>query len=213
MDWELKLKDYIRKYCPQINLPSITKYIIFYREILKWNRVTNLISRKSPETTLVRLMVDSLFLLSILRGDETFLDVGAGAGFPGIPVLLGSRTRGVLVEARKKRAAFLNHMIHTLEIANTTVLEKKLTPETPLEQSDFDCLWSKAGIPRHQLFALGERKLHPGGRLVIFHPMDTTPEEEQMRTLARNHGFKNIRFRMFQCPDLLLTRTLITCEK
>ena len=189
------------------------KLLIFGDSILKWNKVTNLISRKNPEMTVVRLIVDSLFLLNIIKGDETFLDIGTGAGFPAIPVLLGSRARGVLAEARKKRAVFLNHTIHTLKITTAIVLEQTLTLDTPLETNGFDCLWSKAGIPRKQLFAIGGKYLRPGGRLVLLHPMDTTTERVKMRNLAGNHGFKNIRCMEFQCPELLLTRTLITCEK
>jgi 16S rRNA (guanine527-N7)-methyltransferase len=212
--WKKTLRDIVT------TTPSLTasplfleKLFIFGSSLLKWNKAANLISRKNPETILVKLIVDSLFLLNIIKGDEAFLDIGTGAGFPAIPVLLGSHTRGILAEARKKRAVFLNHAIHTLKIETAAVLEQTLTQNTPLETNGFDCLWSKAGIPREQLFAIGEKYLRPGGLLVLLHSMNTIPEDKRMRLLAENHGFKNIRRTEFQCPKLSLTRTFITCEK
>jgi len=212
--WKKTLRDIVTETTSLTATPLfLEKLFIFGDSILKWNKTTNLISRKNPETTLVKLIVDSLFLLNIIKGDETFLDIGTGAGFPAIPVLLGSRARGILAEARKKRAVFLNHTIHTLKISTATVLEQTLTPDTQLEMGGVDCLWSKAGIPRKQLFAIGAKYLHPGGHLVLLHSMETPQQEKKMNILAANHGFKNIRRTEFQCPQLLLTRTFFTCEK
>ncbi len=211
--WKKQLAHFISENFSGMDREPFEKLVFFGNEVLKWNASINLISRKNPELTLVRLVIDSLFLLNILNGNETFLDIGAGAGFPAIPVLLGSHTKGALAEVRKKRAAFLKHILHALDITNASVIEQAVTHETTLEASNFDCLWSKAGISHQQLFTIGEKWLCPGGRLIIFRPFQTSGERNRVMALARHHHLSYAGYKVFKVPSLPLTRTLIIYEK
>lgn len=213
MIWEKQLAHFISENFSGMDRELFEKLAFFGSEVLKWNASISLISRKNPELTLVRLLADSLFLLNVIKGNEAFLDIGAGAGFPSIPVLLRSHTRGTLVEARKRRAAFLNHILHALDITNARVIEQAITPETVLEASNFDCLWSKAGIPLNELFACAEKWLYPRGRLIIFRPFQTSDEKNRVMTLARHHHLSYAVYKVFKAPSLSLTRTLTIYEK
>ena len=200
------------------NLPDLRPEVgdslaAFGREVLKWNRSTNLITRKDPERTLIRLLVDSLFLLNVIEGEEAFLDIGAGAGFPSVPVLLCSRAWGILAEARKRRAVFLNHILHTLRIDRASVVEQAVSPESELMSRKFDCLWSKAGIPLDELVACGERCLRRGGKIIIFHSMEGKKTRENLKRLLERHGFSLPLFQLFSWPELYLTRTVVICRK
>ncbi len=213
MTWERHLISLLIEHFPDLPEQVHKNLIAFGREVLKWNKITNLISRQHSESILVRLIVDSLFLLNVLKGHESFLDIGAGAGFPSIPLLLSSQVRGTLAEARRRRAAFLSHILRTFNLSKAHVINRALSPRLPSPVSRLDCLWSKAGIPPQDLFAYGEKWLDSGGRLIVMRPVHSKGEKITLRTLARQHRFTFIGTHTWEIPPLTLTRTLILFER
>jgi 16S rRNA (guanine527-N7)-methyltransferase len=85
-------------------------------ELLRWNRRMNLTGHRQAAGVWDDLIADGLALAELVSG-ETLLDIGSGAGFPGL--VLGVAVPGLevtLLEPREKRVAFLHHMIRTLEL-------------------------------------------------------------------------------------------------
>jgi 16S rRNA G527 N7-methylase RsmG len=101
----------------------------FLGELVKWNRRINLVSRLDEERIVERHLLDSLCLLSVepqLAG-KTAIDVGSGAGFPGLVLALWEPAASVfLVESRGKRASFLRTAKRRLFIRNIKVMEARL---------------------------------------------------------------------------------------
>jgi 16S rRNA (guanine527-N7)-methyltransferase len=133
----------------EISATSREKILVYCRELLKWNRRINLIARNTPpDEALEKHFLDSLTLLPILEqygeSDSTLLDVGTGAGFPGL-VLAAVRPglRVTLVEVRQKRVTFLRHIIRTLDLANITVVATRLE-QASLEGHRFDFITGRA---------------------------------------------------------------------
>ncbi|MGE4560949.1 MAG: 16S rRNA (guanine(527)-N(7))-methyltransferase RsmG [Desulfobulbus sp.] len=116
-------------------------------ELLKWRRKVNLIARDTPEEQVIENhFLDSLTLLPLLLGpDVHLLDVGTGAGFPGLAlacVLPGARF--TLVEPRQKRVSFLRHVIRTLGLTNTEVVADRIEPRIADWQGRFTHITSRA---------------------------------------------------------------------
>ena len=95
--------------------------------LLKWNSRINLTSITEPEQILTRHVGESLFAARKLSQDSgpfgSLIDVGSGAGFPGIPIKIWAQLDVILVESRQKKATFLREVARTLgfhgfEIAN-----------------------------------------------------------------------------------------------
>jgi 16S rRNA (guanine527-N7)-methyltransferase len=80
--------------------------------LMRWNARMNLTSVRDPEGVLRRHFAESAYLTQAVRlGSGTLVDIGSGAGFPGIPVkILSPRTKVILVEAVQKKAAFLKEV-------------------------------------------------------------------------------------------------------
>jgi len=213
MEDEIYLEGLIRKTFPEIGTDFFPKIRIYYREVLKWNRVINLISRKQPGTTAVRLIIDALFLTKVLKGNERILDIGTGAGFPGIPVLLSSNVEMVLAESRQKRVAFLNQIVQLLRLTRAQVIHEMVDENSATKLGRFHMLWSKAALSLESLFSLGQVCLDAGGRLVLFHPFQGKKEKKLLKALAEAKGFSIPVFRVYSCPELCLTRTLTVCQK
>ena len=103
---------------------QLTRYA---EELLRWNRRINLVARKTGTQELVeKHFLDSLTLLSVLdpalEEGAHLLDIGTGAGFPGLVLAVARPQLMVtLVEPRQKRVSFLRHIIRTLGLHNVTV--------------------------------------------------------------------------------------------
>jgi 16S rRNA (guanine527-N7)-methyltransferase len=95
-------------------LDQLSKYLDL---LLKWNARTNLSAIRTPEEIVSRHFGESLFAALHLQSASTLLDLGSGAGFPGLPIALACPHLAVtLAEAQNKKAAFLREVIRTLNL-------------------------------------------------------------------------------------------------
>lgn len=102
----------------------------FKKHLLIWNKTHNLIS-KSQTRNLDEHTQDSLSVVPFV--EKNLIDLGSGAGFPGIPIAIVSKNKKIfLVESRTKKAAFLLHVTNRLQLKNTKVINARaetLLPE------------------------------------------------------------------------------------
>ena len=108
-------------------LPAQLVQLQFHYELLlRWNRAMNLTSISDPKEIIERHFCESLFLgANLPAGEFSIVDVGSGAGFPGLPVaVLRPDCKIVLIESRQRKAAFLREVSRTL--SNVTVLAVRL---------------------------------------------------------------------------------------
>jgi len=108
---------------------QVQKFQLYYEELVEWNRKVNLTAITGYEEVQTKHFLDSLTLMEALKdkawakSDFYLLDIGTGAGFPGIPLkILLPGIRLVLLESVAKKTAFLRHIIYRLELENVEVL-------------------------------------------------------------------------------------------
>ncbi len=98
----------------------------FTQLILEWNRIHNLTGAKTPHEVEENI-TDSLYPSTFITTPSSILDVGTGAGFPGlILAIIYPDTPTVLCEPRNKRASFLKYVAMELELNNITVVKKRV---------------------------------------------------------------------------------------
>ncbi len=101
--------------------PARAKLLAYLELIGKWNRVHNLTAVRGPERMVVLHLLDSLAVLPHVAGAGTLLDVGTGAGLPGIPLAIARPDLAVtLLDASHKKATFLRQAKAELALANAT---------------------------------------------------------------------------------------------
>jgi 16S rRNA (guanine527-N7)-methyltransferase len=138
------IADLLAPYLPDLPAALLPKFSAYLNLLLKWNARTNLTAIRDPEEIVRRHFGESLFAASHLplesdseepnektdhrnpeasgTGAVTLLDLGSGAGFPGLPIaLLRPGVQVTLAESQNKKAAFLREAVRTLGVPNAEV--------------------------------------------------------------------------------------------
>jgi len=113
----------------EVKQKSLGQLSHYYRELEKWGRKINLVAMDETKNLLEKHFVDSLLLLSVLdkEKDLNLLDVGTGAGFPGLVLKIARpELELTMVEPREKRVSFLRHIVRTLKLEQVTIINKRL---------------------------------------------------------------------------------------
>lgn len=117
--------------------------LLSYMNLLaEWNRVYNLTAITNPEEMLIKHIFDSVIILPFIIG-QNILDVGTGAGLPGIPLaIMLPHHHFVLLDSNKKKTRFLTHVQHQLSLNNVTIVDNRLQAFT--YEPGFDTIVSRA---------------------------------------------------------------------
>jgi 16S rRNA (guanine527-N7)-methyltransferase len=152
---------------------QIKNLMVYLDLLVKWNKVINLVGRSDWRLILNDLVMDSFFLGSFLSGllkletNETVLDLGAGAGLPGIPLrLVWDQGTYYLVESRVKRAAFMNQAIAAMNIENTFVINRRVQDIDP-DILPASLIISRAFMPWTKLLPLAGKMMGKQARLIV----------------------------------------------
>lgn len=111
-----------------LNLPPqqkmVDRMLSYLEELQRWNAAYNLTAVRRPVDQVTRHVLDSLSVLPWVA--MSLVDVGSGAGLPGLPLaILRTDVAVTLIEGNGKRARFLRHAVRTLALDNVTVVEER----------------------------------------------------------------------------------------
>lgn len=128
------------------------KLIAFVKLLQKWNKVYNLTAIRDPQQIIIRHILDSLSVLPYLQGPR-ILDVGAGAGLPGIPLaLLSPGLTFVECDSVAKKTRFMQQAVTELALENVEVVQSRV--EDMHDGLSFDSVISRAFAPLADIITL-----------------------------------------------------------
>ena len=143
---------------------AATRLLRFLDLVRKWNKVYNLTAILSDERMVVEHVLDSLSILALLKPVRV-LDIGTGAGFPGIPIAVSNPSLHVtLLDSSHKRCAFLRQAAIDIELANVDIACTRVEQFRPAEL--YDTVVSRAFAETGSFAAVAERAAHDEGILV-----------------------------------------------
>lgn len=113
--------DYVQKLHINLNDTKCEQFLRYYDLLVEWNKKFNLTSITDFKEVVLKHFVDSLSIVNIIdmNGDLNLIDVGTGAGFPGIPLKIAfPNLKITLIDSLDKRVEFLNYVIKELDLKN-----------------------------------------------------------------------------------------------
>jgi 16S rRNA (guanine527-N7)-methyltransferase len=139
------------------------RLLAFIALIAKWNRVYNLTAVREPERMLTHHVLDSIAVEPYL-GEGPLLDIGAGAGLPGIPLaILSPQRRVTLLDSNQKKSAFQKQAAIELKLDNVEVVNARVEDWRPAQR--FAVVISRAFSELAHFFSVAAHFCQPGGLL------------------------------------------------
>ena len=190
------LQQYAQKLCLYLTEKQLTQFAIYRRELLQWNARTNLISEKSSREIINRHFLDSLTALEMISGmNVKIIDIGCGAGFPGIPLKIAAPSLQLyLLEANRKKISFVKHIVRLLNLSHTVVLHERA--ENLLKDNQwkdfFAIVISRATFKLPEILPLAAFFLEPGGLLIALKGHDLAEEFLQASAIAARYRFSKL---------------------
>jgi 16S rRNA (guanine527-N7)-methyltransferase len=158
---------------------QIEQLFDFVAALERWNRVYNLSGVRDPDQMVVLHLLDSLSVGPWLGGSPV-LDVGTGAGLPGVPLAIAyPQRRFVLLDGNSKKLRFVTQTLFDLGLRNVSAVPARIEAYRPAEK--FATIVSRAVGSALDLFALAAPLLEPGGRMLL---MKGRPPEQDLQALA-----------------------------
>ena len=192
---------------------QVDNILLYCHELQKWNKRINLIARNTPATEVIeKHFLDSLTLLPVIDqyggNSATLLDVGTGAGFPGLVLAAALPDLQVtLVEPRQKRVSFLRHIIRTLQLTNVRLIEDRLE-QAGLSKHDFTFITSRAVADGGRFLAMLGDVPGPDTLVIV---MQATDDLEQW--IQGSQGWQLVKKRKLQLPISGAPRLLSVVRK
>jgi 16S rRNA (guanine527-N7)-methyltransferase len=158
---------------------SVQRQLIDYLQLLvKWNRAYNLTAIRQPEQMVIRHLLDSLVIGPYLQGPR-ILDVGTGAGLPGIPLALAyPDLQFTLLDSNGKKIRFVTQAVAELGLANVDVIQSRIEAFQP--ECRFDTITARAFASIEELIDQTTRLLVDKGQYLIMKGVFPVAEVEAM---------------------------------
>lgn len=152
--------------------PETSRFSKYLELLLKWQKTVRLVGQTSPGWIVENLFLDSLLFLRALPGSfASLLDLGAGAGLPGIPIaIVRPETALVLIEARHRRASFLSTAVRELGFSSVEVVHARAEDVIDRFSSRFDAVVMRCVGKTEALIPLATRFAHHAGCVVVSGP-------------------------------------------
>ncbi|MFT4045737.1 MAG: 16S rRNA (guanine(527)-N(7))-methyltransferase RsmG [Solimonas sp.] len=152
---------------PELSPAARGHLLRYLDEMTRWNSAYNLTAIRTPSEMVTRHLLDSLALLPVLDvvpgfPDARILDVGAGAGLPGLVLAIAEpRLRVTVLDSNGKKARFMRHAQRTLKLDNVEVAECRVEDWRPV--APYDGITSRAFASLADFVAATATLLAPGG--------------------------------------------------
>jgi 16S rRNA (guanine527-N7)-methyltransferase len=182
------------------------EYLIYIQLLEEWNQTYNLTAIKEPKQIITRHIINSLSVLPYIKGMHC-LDVGTGAGLPGIVLALAQPDKKwVLLDNSQKKVRFLRHVKHQLRIDNIEIIRSRIEGYAPT--ISFDTVICRAFAPLKRLLQQTGHLVTSSNQLLA---MKGEAVDDEIQVLTEH----NFQIKIFDLPssDLGAKSKLVKIQK
>lgn len=215
--WELLAKG-AKEFGLQIAPSQMEQFQSYARLLEEWNRVMNLTTITEPTEVVRRHFLDSLSVMkySALPENAKLVDVGTGAGFPGLPLkIMLPGLRVTFLDSLNKRLEFLTAVTEQLNITGTRCVHSRAEDagRSPSLREHFDVATARAVAGLRVLAELCLPLVKPGGCFIAMKGPDAAQETEEAQKAVKLLGAEIEKVEAFALPGTDMSRTIIVIKK
>ena len=201
---------------------QVQQFLVYYELLTEWNKVMNLTAITDFKEVVQKHFVDSLSLIKAVDGSFlqkkgiSMIDIGTGAGFPGIPLkIVFPNLKVTLLDSLNKRIKFLNEVTGKLELRNITAIHGRAEDFAKQKEyrEQFDLSVSRAVANLATLSEYSLPYVKKGGFFFSYKAEDIEEEIELSRNAIKILGGRIDEVIKFNLPDSDVKRAIVKIEK
>ena len=184
--------------------------------LIEWNEKMNLTAITEPEEIILKHFIDSITILKHIPDGSKIVDVGTGAGFPGIPLSIMNPTLKVtLVDSLNKRLIFLQEVIRKLKLQNVEIVHARAEEfgQNKKYRENFDVATSRAVANLSTLSEYLIPLVNVGGKIISMKAANATEETNDAKKAINILGGAIEKIEEFNLPQSDIGRTVIIIKK
>ena len=202
----------------RLNSSQLAAFVCYERELVDWNTRINLTAIHNPEQIRMKHFLDSLSCLNAMQNTvyERVIDIGTGAGFPGIPLKITCpNIQLTLIESVGKKADFCRHMVQKLGLNNVQIIQERAEAIGRLddhrEQYDWALARAVANMPILMEYLLP--LVRNGGYVLAMKGNSAPAETHSAENAIRVLGGRLRRLIPVELPSIAEERYLVVVDK
>lgn len=193
---------------------QIEKFYNYMNLLLEWNEKINLTAITEPKEVILKHFVDSATIIKYIENDMQIVDVGTGAGFPGIPLnIINNKANYLLVDSLNKRVNFLNEVINNLELKNINTVHSRIEDFGKSNKECFDIATSRAVASLNVLLEYLLPLVKVGGICICMKGSNTKEEIENSKKALEILGGSIEKIEDITLPNSDIRRNIIIVRK
>ncbi len=197
----------------------LKQFITYKDKILEWNKNINLTAIIDEKDIILKHFIDSISILKVINLNNkniSLIDIGTGAGFPGIPVkIVNPSLKLTLVDSLNKRIKFLNHIIDSLELENVVAIHSRAEDlgKDSLFRENFDIATSRAVANMKVLCEYNLPFVKVGGKFIALKGPNINDELLEAKENIKLLGGEIEDIKYINIPKTDIKHTLIIVNK
>lgn len=218
MEKKALLQDCCEKMGISLSEGQLEQFMTYLSLLLEWNEKMNLTAITEERDVVLKHFADCLSLVPLVewKADMQVIDVGTGAGFPGIPVKIACpAVKMTLLDSLQKRIGFLQEVGSQLHLDGITYVHSRAEDggQNPAYREQFDLCVSRAVANLAVLAEYCLPFLKVGGRLAALKGPDAAAEVEQAAGALKKLGGRLVEIKDVEIPHTDLSHKLVFIEK
>ena len=198
----------------EISQENAKQFYKYMKLLLEWNEKMNLTAITDPEEIILKHFVDSLTIMPYLSNANTILDVGTGAGFPGLPLkILEDNKEFTLLDSLNKRITFLQNVISELELKNVQAIHGRAEEYISQKRESYDIVTSRAVAKLNVLIEYMLPFVKVGGRCICMKSFEIEGELKEAKKAIEILGGKIEKVDEITLPTTDIKRKIVIIKK
>lgn len=215
-EFKKTMQDNLKSLNIDLNENQINQFYDYMNLLIKWNKFMNLTGIVEPKEIITKHFIDSLTILKKIDETAKIIDVGTGAGFPGIPIKIAfPETEVVLLDSLNKRIKFLDEIVKKLNLKNIKIIHGRAEDygKDKRYREKYDIVVARAVAPLNILLEYLIPFAKVEGKCLCMKGSNAEEEIQKSKNALNELGGSIINSQEFKIPNTDIKRRIIEVRK